>query len=160
MRHGVAIESDAAGAPKDDGQRALTKAGAKRARKAARGLQALGVSVEHILTSPLVRAAQTADIVLHVLKPPPSSVTETTLLAPGGDVKALLQHVRKLEGDCLVVGHAPHLDVLLSVAIGRQRGVLSRLKKAAVACVDFGSTRAQTGQLEWLLPPAVLRKLA
>src|SRR5262247_3681236 len=66
MRHGIAVDSDQPG-PEADGARPLTQKGLKRTRRAARGLRRLGVSFDGILTSPLVRARQTAEIVADAL---------------------------------------------------------------------------------------------
>src|SRR5262245_2985211 len=62
MRHGIAVTADQPGV-ESDGERALTPKGIKRMRRAVRGLRRLGISFDAILTSPLVRARQTAEIV-------------------------------------------------------------------------------------------------
>ena len=84
IRHGVAEERGDAWP--DDAKRPLTEDGIARMRKSARGLARLGVTFDVVLTSPLVRARQTADIVASAFDPRPSIVTIDSL-APGGSYR-------------------------------------------------------------------------
>jgi phosphohistidine phosphatase SixA len=106
IRHGLAEERGDAWP--DDTKRPLTDEGMSRVRKAARGLARLGVLVEVVLSSPLVRARQTAEIVAGGLDPRPSLVNADSL-APDGTYAAVVadleKHARKTR--IALVGHAP-----------------------------------------------------
>jgi phosphohistidine phosphatase SixA len=75
---------------------------------------------------------------------------------PASFLRALPEHY---EHDVLVVGHAPHLDALLSLAIGHGDPQLTRLSKAGAACLVFSNADCRQANLEWLLPARVLRGL-
>src|SRR6266436_1539159 len=92
IRH--ALAADRGDAWPDDSKRPLTDEGMSRMRKAARGLARLGVSVEVVLTSPLVRARQTAEIVAGGLDPRPSLVNVDSL-APDGTYAAVVADLEK-----------------------------------------------------------------
>ena len=106
IRHGLAEERGDAWP--DDAKRPLTDEGMSRMRKAARGLARLGVSIDVVLTSPLVRARQTAEIVAGGLDPRPSLVNVDSL-APDGNYAAVVadleKHARKTR--IALVGHEP-----------------------------------------------------
>src|SRR5260370_34582850 len=86
IRHGIAEERGDAWP--DDAKRPLTEEGMARLRKAARGLTRAGVSIDLMLTSPLVRARQTAEIIAAELDPQPS-IAQIDSLSPGGGYAAL-----------------------------------------------------------------------
>jgi len=155
MRHGLAEErASRPGLP--DAERALTRQGAARVRQVARALGALGVEVQVVLTSSLMRSAQTAEIVAAELG---ARRRVTAALSPGAAPEALLHEVRKLKVDAaLAVGHSPHLELVLARAVAEASSPLCELKKAAVACLDL---EEQSGRalLRWLLPPGVIRRL-
>jgi dihydroxy-acid dehydratase len=81
VRHGVA--EDRGDDWPDDSKRPLTNAGLAKLRKEARGLVAMGVSIDQIITSPLVRTRQTADVLAEILKNKPPIVLSDAL-APAG----------------------------------------------------------------------------
>src|ERR1044072_5656017 len=92
IRHAIAAERGDAWP--DDSKRPLTESGIARMRKAARGLARLDVTIDLILSSPLVRARQTADIVAAALDPRPSIVNIESL-APGATYTALVADLEK-----------------------------------------------------------------
>ena len=92
IRHGVAEERGDAWP--DDNKRPLTDEGMSRMRKAMRGLARMGVSLDVVLTSPLVRARQTADIVAGGIDPRPSIVSIDSL-APAGSYAAVIRDLEK-----------------------------------------------------------------
>src|SRR4051812_41905584 len=114
IRHGTA-EPGAEGLP--DESRALTERGWKRTRRAMRGLARIA-KLDHVLTSPLVRARETAEVVTEAFELPDAEVAPE--LAPGGDLDALF--ARLAAGDpqrqVALVGHMPGLAVLASVLAG------------------------------------------
>lgn len=158
VRHAIAVERGMRGF-EDDRLRPLTPDGAKRFRQAAMGLKGLVVP-QVIMTSPLLRARQTAEILMntHGL----AKLHFSDALA-SGDHAALLRDIIDLEArSVMVVGHEPHMSGLLShLLTGDEAAVAATFKKGAaalVACAD--EPAAGECWLEWLLQPAVLRKLA
>jgi phosphohistidine phosphatase len=157
IRHGIAEERGDAWP--DDTKRPLTEEGIARLKKEARGLVAMGVTIDVILTSPLVRAKQTADALASAFNAKPSIVTIESL-APGGSHQAILadleKHARRKR--LALVGHEPGLGEFVARLIGARRPV--ELKKGAVCRIDIeGLPPGSPGALRWLITPKVLRKL-
>jgi phosphohistidine phosphatase len=161
VRHAIAFDRN----PRrwrDDGERPLSPEGMVRARKAAAGLKQISARPQCVLSSPLVRAKQTAAILTEYAGWP--KATECAALAP--DVApdemfaALAEQKKKLVA---VVGHQPSLGHFLAACLPAQvRGGANpgafELKKMGVALVSFRSTpRAGSGVLQWFLPPRILR---
>jgi phosphohistidine phosphatase len=92
IRHGVAAERG--DDYPDDSKRPLTSAGISRLRKEAKALDAMDVGFDHIITSPLVRTRQTADVFAETLKTKPS-VSQSDALAPAGTPVAIIQEIGK-----------------------------------------------------------------
>ena len=120
----------------------------------------LGVSIDEIFTSPLVRARQTADLLAARLPehPPVKPVDE---LAPGHEIAQVIAELGKRvkRRRVAIVGHEPDLGELAAALLGAQRALPFR--KGGVCRIDvdgLGSTRA--GTLIWFLPPKILRKAA
>lgn len=157
VRHAVAFERDR-DRWRDDAARPLSPAGMKLARKAAAGLRALSKAPDRVLTSPLVRARQTAQILTQVAGWPRAE--ETAELAPGHPASAVLALIGKLRDKRLaIVGHQPDLGALLAACLLAERGTLSvEIKKNAVVCVSFASAPRPGGAaLKWLATPRMLR---
>jgi phosphohistidine phosphatase len=158
IRHGVAAERG----PEypDDSKRPLTAQGMSRLRKEARALDALGVTFDQIVSSPLVRTRQTADIIADALKGKPSVVTSDAL-APAGTVSAVIQDLAKYgrKGSVALVGHEPNLGELAARLIGARRAL--EFKKGGLCRIDFETLPPKgTGSLRWFVAPRMLRKLA
>jgi phosphohistidine phosphatase len=159
LRHGIAIDRDDPACPPDP-ERMLTERGVRRTRAAARGLAALGVRADLVVTSPYRRAVETAAIAAEELGVGEDRVVRSDLLLFGADPDELLDWLAKREEKAvLAVGHAPHLDLLLAAAVGPGDRELTRIKKAGCAAVRLGEPAGRPGHLEWLLPPRVLRRL-
>jgi len=150
LRHGVAVE------PEDwkgnDYDRPLTDDGRERMRREAKAIRKLELKLDAILTSPLLRAKETADIVARELRMP--SKEDERL---GGDfdvpsLEAILQGCADLKA-LMLVGHEPSM----SSVIGRLIGVARiDLKKGGLACVELADASTMTGELHSLIPPKVL----
>src|ERR1700680_3183149 len=136
IRHAIAFERDR-DRWRDDGARPLSVAGIKRARKAAVGLKELCEAPDRFLTSPLVRARQTAQILTDIADWPQAE--EAPELSPGGSALAVLTLLDQKRGKVVgVVGHEPELRALLTVCLlGEDGAVAIDMKKNAVACVSF-----------------------
>lgn len=138
----------------DDSARPLTTDGKRRMQREAAAIRALGVSPDVILSSPLVRAQQTAEILAEGLDLHDRLVTDPRL-GPGFDarqLKALLAAHRDAS-TLLLVGHEPDFSQTISGLIGGGR---LDLKKGGLALVELEDRAALTGRLLWLLPPRVL----
>jgi phosphohistidine phosphatase len=157
IRHGVAEERGEEWP--DDAKRPLTNKGADRLRKSIRGLVRLGVSLDVILTSPLVRTRQTTDIVASFFDPRPPIVV-VDALAPGGSVPSVMAEIEKQSrrSNMALVGHEPDIGKLA----GHLAGLGQRLefKKGAVCRIDIETLGPRaTGTLQWLLTPRIMRAI-
>ena len=159
FRHGIAIDPTDPACPTDP-QRFLTDKGKARTRAGARGLKAIGIAPDLIVTSPYVRARQTAEILREELAPE-TPLEESDALTPMADPTKIVETLReRAEQNLLVVGHAPHLDLLVAYLTGTDDPVTS-LKKAGAASIEIRTGRpgAGTGLLVGVYPALVLRKL-
>jgi phosphohistidine phosphatase len=155
IRH--AIAEDRGEEWPDDAKRPLTTRGAAKMRKAAKGLARLGVELDVVLTSPLVRTRQTADIVAAVFdhRPP---IVACESLAPDGSYAAVLSDLQKQgrRRRIALVGHEPGVGELAARLAGSRRPL--QFKKGAVCRIDVESLPpAGPGALRWFLTPKILR---
>lgn len=158
VRHAIAAERGEDWP--DDDTRPLTPRGVARFKKSLDGLCGLGVVVDEIFTSPLVRAAQTAELLAAGLSRKPS-VTVLDALAPGHSPAVVLAQLAKAarRPRIALVGHEPGLGELAAHLIGTGRAL--PFKKGGVCRIELeslGSRRA--GALNWLVTPKVLRGLS
>jgi phosphohistidine phosphatase len=158
VRHGVA--EDRGDDWPDDSKRPLTSGGIAKLRKEARGLVELGVTIDQIVTSPLVRTRQTADVLAEVLKNKPP-IAASDALAPAGTPAAVIQeigrHARKAR--VALVGHEPNLGELAAQLIGAKAPL--EFKKGAICRIDFDALPPKgVGALRWFVTPRMLRSLA
>ena len=159
VRHAIAFERDRQ-RWRDDGARPLSPVGIRQSRKAAAGLKEFSKAPDRLLTSPLVRARQTAQILTEVAGWPQAEVVPE--LSPGGAAPAVLTLLGQQRGKRVaIVGHQPDLGTLLTACLLGEDGTLAiDMKKNAVACVSFeGSPRAGRAVLQWLATPRMLRGL-
>lgn len=161
LRHAIAFPRDLKRWPAD-GERPLTLEGVKRARRVAAGFKRIAKRPALVLTSPLVRARDTAAIFAQAARWPEAAECEA--LAPGGSPEGVLEALRQQgrKAQCVaVVGHQPHLGRLLALCLrGNARAEAFELKKSAIVCLQFeGPPRAGQAMLTALLPPRLLRKL-
>ena len=163
MRHGIAFAADEPGI-ESDMRRPLTPKGTKRIRRAARGLQSLGVSFDAVLTSPLLRARQTAEIVAAALGLE-AHLQEIAELAPQHSVEHLISAVTRFDDkeDLLLVGHEPLLSDLFSFFMGGKNDLSFAVvqKKGGLCRIEIDTLPpGQPGRLHWFLTPKQLRRLA
>lgn len=157
IRHGIA--ADRGEDYPDDSKRPLTSEGIAALRKEAKALVHLGIGFDQIVASPLVRTKQTADVFAHILPSrPPVALSDS--LAPAGTPAAVFQelarHMRKER--IALVGHEPNIGELAARLIGAR--VPLAFKKGAICRIDFEVFPPKgAGQLRWLLPPKLLRKI-
>jgi phosphohistidine phosphatase len=157
VRHGIAAEQG----PEfpDDADRPLTPDGIARLRVEVAGLRELDVRIDRVLTSPLVRAAQTAEILAAGIgcSGPPVRVDA---LRPGGRYDALMAALARL-GDVravALVGHMPSIGEVAARLIGAREPL--PFKKGGICCIDTDALPpAAAGRLRWFVPPRALRAL-
>lgn len=167
IRHGLATdraEFARSGKGSDDSERPLTGKGRRRMQAVAHGLAGLLEEPpwQALLTSPYVRAAQSAEILQRELGGADPEVSPALL--PSADPQELLQALRTLALDddaaVAVVGHEPHLSTAASWFLtGRDRSLLE-LKKGSATLLELGDDpEPGTGTLVWSLPPRALRRM-
>jgi phosphohistidine phosphatase len=159
VRHAIAFERDRQ-RWRDDAARPLSPVGIRQSRKAAAGMKEFSRAPDRLLTSPLVRARQTAQILTDVAGWPQAE--EVHELSPGQSALAVLTLIGKDRSKRVaVVGHQPDLAALLTACLLGEDGALAvDMKKNAVACVSFeDSARAGRAVLKWLATPRMLRGL-
>ncbi len=153
LRHGLARERNGREYANDD-ERPLTAKGVERMIRQVKGMRALGLTMDVIVTSPLVRAAQTAEIVHGGLRKPGRLVTSDAL-RPSEHPASLLEELSSeysSEDDVMVVGHEPHLSGLISVVVAGQHGAVIRVKKGALCkLVAPRPSYGRCGWIEWHL---------
>jgi phosphohistidine phosphatase len=158
VRHGIAVDRTDTNCPPEV-ERYLTREGIKKTREVAEGVHALGVRPTVFVTSPYVRAAQTAQIFAEVFEFPREKIRESAELRPGSSPAEFLKELAHVKvREVIAFGHAPHMDQLIAHLVGA-RGVFTALKKAGVAALEFDSPSAAKANLAWLLPPKVLRRI-
>ena len=156
LRHAIAVERGTKGY-KTDGQRPLTDKGTKKMQRVARGMLALHLSLDLIISSPFVRARQTAEIVGDVFD---EKVTFTPHLQVGGDPRKLVDFIKKNckpESAILLVGHEPYLSRLISMLTAGVKTPLITLKKGGLCRLSVDDLRyGRCAAMEWLLTPRQL----
>ena len=156
IRHAIAVERGTAGMRDED--RPLTPEGEVKFREAAKGLAALVDRPDALLTSPWLRAKQTAAILAAAwgrIEP-----KEMAALAGGSfDEQAQVLDRHPKDATVAVVGHEPHVSELLARLLGSHHDDRVTFKKGGAALVDVPGPLAEGGELVWFLPPKVLRKL-
>jgi phosphohistidine phosphatase len=160
MRHGLAATRGGVRFS-DDAQRPLVPEGKEKMREIAGGLKRMGFEVDWIVTSPLVRAVETAEIIAESLASTvPVEVCDA--MRPGGSPEDLLAFLAKRPNfrRVLVVGHEPDLSELAARLIGAGGHANLAFKKGGCCMISFDEFPPQSlGQLEWWLTPRLLRKL-
>jgi phosphohistidine phosphatase len=149
LRHAKAEE---AGPATSDEQRHLTPGARKSMRSVAEAIARLEPKLDAILTSPLLRARQTAEPVARALGQR-DLLIETESLSPGADPKEILREIEKRRlGSALLVGHMPHLGRLLGYLLTGRSNTLIEIRKAALARIEFdGETPKPPGTLTLFL---------
>jgi phosphohistidine phosphatase len=157
IRHAIAVRRGTPGIPDDE--RPLTAKGEKRFRQSARGLARLVRRPDQVLTSPLPRAARTAELAARAWgrgKP------KTDPALASGSVRQMLAMLAGWPKDSTIaiVGHEPDLSALLAHLLGGATSERLTFRKGGAALLELPGTPAQGGRLVWYLRPRILRTLA
>lgn len=162
VRHAIALPRESwTGAP--DAQRPLTDAGREQARRVGEALRRLKLSPGLILTSPWVRAVQTAEQIAVAfdgklpVREAPALRGDSTPREASSALKAVAD-----EQQVIAVGHEPHLSEWLAELISADGSARCLLKKGSVACVELERVPPEpgSGTLRWLMTPKQLALLA
>ena|SRR5438876_14742 len=158
VRHAIAAERGEEWP--DDTKRPLTETGITRFKEVVEGLAWLQVDIDEIFTSPLVRAKQTATLLAHGLANK-AALKTLEALAPGHSPRAVMNDLSRAakRRRIALVGHEPGLGELAAHLIGAGRAL--PFKKGGVCHIAVqGLTSRRAGELVWLMPPKVLRRLS
>jgi phosphohistidine phosphatase len=162
LRHAVAVERGSPGYP-DDSLRPLTPKGERRMRRIAEGMLRLGLSFDLILSSPYLRAKQTAAIVADIFDTP-ERLHIAAMLAPDGNPRHLIEALNgryKAQQDVLLVGHEPYLSRLISTLVSGSPDIQVAMKKGGLCKLSVETLRyGHCAGLDWLMTPRQLRQLA
>ena len=161
IRHGIAMDRDEfAKTCPDDGLRPLTKEGRRKMRQATAGLSRVVNRIDVLVSSPLVRAVETAEIVAEAFG---VKTNERAELVPSRRPAGLVEWLRRQPNDATVaiVGHEPHLGLCASWLLTGLDESHVEFKKGGVCRIDFPDKVAPGhGVLRWHLAPGHLRRLA
>ena len=161
MRHGEPVKRGEAGNP-DDSKRPLTPQGRKRTQQIAKGLRRMEFRVDWIVSSPLARAVETAQVLAESLACRiPVEFSDT--LGPEGSAEAVIALLARYPDRkrTLLVGHEPGLSELARRLIGAGRQANLAFKKGGCCLITFSEFPPRTpGRLVWWLTPRALRKMA
>ena len=160
IRHGPAGDPEAWKAEgRDDRLRPLSPEGKKDMRQAAAGLATLISKVDVIITSPLLRATQTAEIVAGEYD---CEMIIRDALLPDKEPEETLASIEERQEDQIValVGHEPHLSTFVTYLLSGERASFVDLKKGGACLLELEGLSAGRPNLKWLLTRRELARLA
>jgi phosphohistidine phosphatase len=158
VRHGIAIDREDPKCPPDP-ERYLTEEGIEKTKRVASAVAMLSDAPDLLLSSPYVRATQTAEIFASQFDYPKQKIQRTDLLLPGAEPTLLFRELAKdkQSSSIFLFGHAPQLDDVIATALASKHHVTS-LKKAGVALIELKRVSPPSGKLVWLATPKILRR--
>lgn len=158
IRHGIAVDREEPNCPPDT-ERPLTPKGMKKSQAAALGLLALEIKPDAVLTSPWLRAVQTAEIFCEAIGFASKKIMRVDALKGTSTPSDLFRELAKLRAkEVFCFGHEPHLHLVIGQVLST-RARITELKKAGVACLGLERISPPQGQLLALYPPSTLRLL-
>jgi phosphohistidine phosphatase len=158
VRHGIAVPHGTPGVADDE--RPLTRKGEKRMKEIGRGLAAIDLEVERIVSSPLPRARRTAEIVAQELDLV-DRLEISEVLTAGSDAATIRDWLReRTEDRLMIVGHDPAFSDLVGLLVLGEAGKLPlALKKGGIAALSSSAVSGPRFELDWIAPPRLLRRL-
>ena len=162
LRHGIAVEPGTPGYA-NDADRPLTPEGERKLRQIAEAMEALELSFDLILSSPYLRARQTAEIIAEGLKAH-KKLELSDSLTPGGSTKKLVELLNRLQPSpesVLLVGHEPYLSGLISLLASGRETLAVVMKKGGLCKLTTESLKqGRCAVLQWLLTPKQMALMA
>ena len=162
LRHGLAVENLTAGIERD-ADRPLTPKGERRLGQIADALEAMGLKFDLLLSSPYVRARQTAEIVADSLGLK-KKLHFSEDLVPGGDARVLIAALNRREPrpeNILLVGHEPFLSELIATLTSGDARVSIDFRKGGLCKLEIETLRyGRCATLAWLLTPRQMGLMA
>lgn len=158
LRHGKAEERSSN--IKSDTKRNLTVTGIKELEEIVRGIKNFGISFDYVISSPLVRAIQTAEIAAKYLFDKKKKITIWDELKPESSVSETQKKITNFSPSAkiLLVGHEPHLSSLITSMISDDSDVNISLKKGGFAHIRGNISKSKIiGSLRSLLTPKQLK---
>lgn len=161
VRHAIALPRGAPGIKDDD--RALTEEGVRRMRQAAAGIYALGWIPQIILSSPLARAWQTAEILIEIFGKK-TKLKNAPSLAPRGSRQELYREINSYDKkyrSLMLVGHQPSLGEIAGEICWESPAHFVEFKKGGACAIEMENPQnIPKGRLISLLTPYILRRVA
>ena len=153
IRHAEALALGERGITTDE-ERPLSEKGEAQSEAAARALAGRGVVLDKLFTSPLLRAKQTAEILLRVWARPELVLETCEALIPSHKPRKLSKLLLKSAGEKIgLVGHMPHLADVTAWLIGGKKAHIE-IAKAGVVLVTCGELPIKgMGELQWVVTP-------
>lgn len=160
LRHAISEDRGFPGIT-DDSLRPLKERGAEKMRIEAQGIARLGINFDLIISSPYLRARQTAEIVAEALCPATSMELFPPLAADVAANDAVTEIRVRTEGLCsvLIVGHEPQLSQVGSILLAGDLRLDLRLKKGGMFKLTCENVSPGSATLDWWLMPKHLRQL-
>ncbi len=161
VRHGIALEPGETGY-EDDTQRPLTDKGRDKMNKVAHLLKRLSVKPDVILSSPYLRARQTAEVLAKELKYKKDRIEFSERLLPASQPEPILTEIIEKFNveELVIVGHEPCLGLLISVLTTGEQDLSINLKYGSVCCLTADDFRIERRAiLDWLLTPKISTKI-
>lgn len=162
LRHGIAVDHGAAGYEKDS-ERPLTKQGIEELEEIAKAMKKLKIEFDLILSSPYVRARQTAEIIAEKLGLEKNLKFKDSLRVES-DPEELIQEIKQMKDkpvSLLLVGHEPYLSSVIAILTAGNANACITLKKGGFCKMEVSEIRyGRCASLEWLMTPKQMIKIA
>ena len=159
LRHGIAVVRGDLDV-ENDSERQLTPKGKRQLRQAVAAMKTMGLCFDLILSSPYLRAKQTAEIIAESMKLK-KQLGFSNALAPDGSPKNLIRHLNQLEPEpenVLLVGHEPYLSCLISLLTTGRKDLLMDFKKGGLCQLETETlSHDRCATLVWLLTPKQMK---
>ena len=156
VRHGAALHK------KDDPERHLSNEGIQQCRFAGKALNRFDVSLDVIISSPITRAIQTAEIISEETGYSKDNIKLTKDLEPNTPVKDAFTYLAKFGSSnrILITGHLPSIEIIASELLSGTEDMSSHFKTSGICRIDAEFLLSGTGELQWFLMPEHLRLIA
>ncbi len=157
LRHAIAAEPGSI-AVRSDAERPLTEDGMKQMKKVAHGFGSMQIALDEIISSPYLRARQTAELLIDTLSLK-HKIKFSDFLIPSASFKDFLKLASQYsyEQKILFVGHEPSLSSFVAALISSDRHAGLEFKKAGMCCVEVSELEFQpAARMKWFMTPQQL----